>query len=121
MSKRKRYDRTARLRDAARGVVIPFNGDPEDHQRARTASGLPLSRVMLEYVTQYPFRWRVTVGFVFTGAGGLTKVVEREIEPQQAVRLNDLSELIAAYQMQAALELGEFWAFSHKVWEARIL
>lgn len=118
--KRKKYDRMARLRRLATGAVLRFNGDEDAEQVCSTAAGIPISRPMFEYVISHPFRWDISVRFVYTH-GELVKVVERSAATEQTLRLDDLSDIVAEWQTAAALELGDYWAFKRKEWEARVL
>ena len=120
MSKRKKYNSIDRLKANMKGAIICFDGDQENSQKARTAQGVPFDHVMLNYVVSYPWRWGITVSFIFYH-GDLLKIVPVEFETCQAVLLNDLTDLILEKQDEIKHELGAFWEFKTKKWKAKIL
>ena len=119
MQRRKRYNPARHLNHLIKGCTIA-NDKVDEYAELHDRYGTPVTPSVAHALTNYPWRWRIEIT-VYASAGDLERVAPVEFTTESAHRLNDLTDIVQEYRLQAVTELPPAFSVDHVAWVARVV
>lgn len=118
-TKRKPYNPARHLNHLIKGCTIA-NDEADEYAELRDRYGTPVTPSVASALTNYPWRWRIEIT-VYASAGDLERVSPVEFTTESAHRLNDLSDIVREYRLEAETELPPAFTVDRVMWVARVV
>ena len=118
-AKRKPYSPARHLNTLVKGCTIA-NDANDEYAELRDRYGTPVTPSVAHALTNYPWRWCISIT-VYASAGDLERVSPVEFTTESAHRLNDLTDIVQEYRLQAVTELPSAFTVDRVHWVARVV